>query len=179
MLRPDNGEAVDSTATGPLWQRASFLQPGDYACLSELVVAMEHTVKEGRELLKKCHPKLVKVKEMKELLEDFSDDEAPNRLQEREAKKLVNAFYPVAECKAQKVYGSSKSSQGSEPGAEDEEEDEGKPPVYLRGTVSSVSSGGAVSSQPAFSVVVLTCALAKQLLKEHDEMVGTAMVDQQ
>ena len=171
VRRPDDsGELVDGVASGgALWQRGCLLQPGDWRCLSELVSAMEQTVKEQRELLKKCHPELVGVKKLEDLLKEFGsndeDDEA-HRLKPKDVRPLVNAFYPVAECKKMKVFSNKKDKDANDDAddADDDTDDadDGKPPCHLRGIIAP--------NTQTFSIVVVTCALAKQLLKERSEL---------
>lgn len=182
VRRPDNTAELEegvATSGGALWQRGCLLQPGDWACLSELVSAMEQTVKEQRELLKKCHPELVAVKKLEGeegLLEEFGSkdpDDEPHRLKGKDVRKLVNAFYPVAECKKMKVFCNKKSTDdgdATDDNATDDnadDADDGKPPCHLRGVIGPNNTQG-------FSIVVVTCALAKQLLKEREEMLAAA-----
>merc|ERR1740139_609807 len=165
VSRPDNGTLEESTTVGSLWQRACYLcTEADWECLAELIVAMEQTVKEQRELLRKCPHELVALKAMPDLLDEFADlaSEAPSRLKTKEVKKLVDSHYPVVKCKEMKVYESGKSSKGEDPEQEDKED--GKPPVNMRGLIKGNSN--------AFSVVVLTCAFGKQLLRERAQLLS-------
>jgi len=163
VSRPDNGTLEESSTAGALWQRACYLcTEADWECLTELIVAMEQTVKEQRELLRKCHHELVALKALPALLDEFGDEasEAPSRFKTKEAKKLIDMHYPVARCKEMKVYESGK------PKGEDEQDgqEDGKPPVNMRGQISGNSN--------AFSVVVLSCAFGKQLLRERAQLLS-------
>ena len=123
---------------------------------------MEQTVKEQRELLRKCHHELVALKSLPKLLDEFADTPAlaPSRLKTKDVKKLVDEHYPATKCKEMKVYESGKSKGEDEP----DDKDDGKPPVSMRGLINGNSN--------AFSVVVLTCAFGKQLLRERAQLLS-------
>jgi hypothetical protein len=168
VSRPDDGTLEESTTAGSLWQRACYLRTAaDWECLTELVVAMEQTVKEQRELLRKCHHELVALKPLPKLLDEFANtpEAAPSRLKVKEMKKLVNAHYHVQMCKEMKCYESGKASKGDD---EQDDKDDGKPPVNMRGAI--YAENARVSD--AFSVVVLTCSFGKQLLRERAQLLS-------
>ena len=163
VIRPDDGKSEESTTTGALWQRVCYLQSGtDWDCLTELLSAIEHTVKEQRELLRKCHHEIVELQSMGRLLDTFG--QAPDsdqrshgsRLKAREVKGLVDTFYAVAHCKEQKVYNSGKEVK------DDDDVEEAKPPLYMRGQIHGSTAG--------YSVAAVTCALGRQLLRERDQL---------
>lgn len=157
VIRPDDGKCEDSTITGTLWQRACYLQPGaDWDCLAELLHAIEHTVKEQRELLRKCHHEIVQLESMGKLLDTFGQSSPGSRLKAREVKGLVDTFYAVAHCKEQKVYNSGKEVK------DDDDVEEAKPPLYMRGQIHGSTAG--------YSVAAVTCALGRQLLRERDQL---------
>ena len=163
VARPDNGAPEESSTAGALWQRACYLcTEADWACLAELIIAMEQTVKEQRELLRKCHHELVALKALPALLDEFGDEasEAPSRLKTKEVKKLIDTHYPAARCKELKAYESGKPKGEHE---HDPHED-GKPPVNMRGQISGNSN--------AFSIVVVSCAFGKQLLRERTHLLS-------
>ena len=157
VVRPDDFTAEESTTKGALWQRVCYLRAeADWECLAELIVAMEQTVKEQRELLRKCHPELVAIKGLKSMLNDFGGD-ASSRLKDSAVKKLVDEHYPVPKCKEMKVYDAGKDNKHAD-------DEEGKPPIFMRGQMPGNSN--------AFSIVAVTCAFGKQLLRERAQLLS-------
>ena len=85
--------------------------------------------------------------------------QAPSRLKTKEVKKLIDTHYPAAKCKELKAYESGKPKGEHE---HDPHED-GKPPVNMRGQISGNST---------FSIVVVSCAFGKQLLRERTHLLS-------
>ena len=76
---------------------------------------------------------------------------------QKEVKKLIDTHYPAAKCKAYES-GKPKGEHEHDP------HEDGKPPVNMRGQISGNSN--------AFSIVVVSCAFGKQLLRERTHLLS-------
>jgi len=168
---PD-GSMGEGRRSPQLHERVCWLKPGDWECQRELVAAIEHAVKDSREMLVKCHQKfieLIKLEGKAGLLEKYRlGDRKQTHLTPQELRPLLDKHCPVAFCKSLGVYHDARPARNDEDGGATEEE---MPPpkktAFLRGTA-------AKDGADVFSIVGVTCALGKQLLAERDKMLSAA-----
>ena len=176
-----DGSASPGSTTGKLAGRVCWLTPGDdWACLAELVRAVELALKDQREMLLKCHPEMVGMKGMQYLLDQYARPPArrSGHLKAKDVRQLVDKHYGVDACREMDLY-----DDGSHM-----EDNFLKKRAYLRGTNGSSQHVRAARRAPpcppphaaarpreplpprqVFSIMVVTCALGKQLLLEHEQ----------
>jgi hypothetical protein len=176
VTRPD-GSVHEGHRSPQLHERVCWLKPGaDWECLRKLLDAVEQAAKDQREMLVKCHHKfldLCKLEGRQGLLEKYrKGDRKQTHLTPQEVRPLLEDHLPIDMCKSLGVFQprAPKGAVDDEGAATEEETAETKPKkmAYLRGV--NPKDGADV-----YSIVGVTCALGKQLLKEHDRfMAGTA-----
>jgi serine/threonine protein kinase len=176
VTRPD-GSVHEGHRSPQLHERVCWLKPGaDWECLRKLLDAVEQAAKDQREMLVKCHHKfldLCKLEGRQGLLEKYrKGDRKQTHLTPQEVRPLLEDHLPIDMCKSLGVFQprAPKGAVDDEGAATEEETAETKPKkmAYLRGV--NPKDGADV-----YSIVGVTCALGKQLLKEYDRfMAGTA-----
>eukprot|EP00325_Prymnesiales_sp_UTEX-LB-985_P010454 CAMPEP_0174696954 /NCGR_PEP_ID=MMETSP1094-20130205/2949_1 /TAXON_ID=156173 /ORGANISM="Chrysochromulina brevifilum, Strain UTEX LB 985" /LENGTH=813 /DNA_ID=CAMNT_0015893833 /DNA_START=64 /DNA_END=2505 /DNA_ORIENTATION=- len=159
VIRPDGSVGVGKRSQ-LLHERVCWLKPGDRECLRELIVGIESAVRESREMLVKCHSKLIELSQLdgkSGLLPRFRNGDCKEtHLKLHEVRPLLERHYPVETCKEMNAFFDPQTSM-----QETGDVKPAKKTAYMRGRKESKGK-----DEDTFSIVAVTCALGKQLLFE-------------
>ena len=154
-----DGSACGAKRGSKLEERVCWLKTGlDWACLEDLLHAIEVSATESREMLVKCNAKFTELLSINELLDKYQKKgpdgaRKATHLTKQEVKPLLDRHYPTEWCKEKKVYLDRRAS---------EEEEEPKPrKCHLK--------AGKQGCEFQFSIVTVTLALGRQMLLEHSK----------